>query len=75
MTTYNTSIMIENPDQVVLSGLPFQRGQRVRVMILTEEEARSAIGQKFRDLFRETQALPGVSEITEEEIAAEISSY
>jgi hypothetical protein len=75
MTTYNTSITIENSNQVVLSGLPFEKGQRVRVMILTEEEARSAIGQNFRELFRETQSLPGVSEITEEEIAVEISAY
>ena len=34
-----------------------------------------ALGQRFRDLFRETQALPDVSEITEEDIAAEIAAY
>ena len=34
-----------------------------------------ALGQRFRDLFRETQALAGVSEITEEDIAAEIAAY
>lgn len=34
-----------------------------------------SLGQRFRDLFRETQALPDVSEITEEDIAAEIAAY
>jgi hypothetical protein len=34
-----------------------------------------SLGQKFRELFRETQALAGVSEITEEDIAAEIAAY
>jgi hypothetical protein len=34
-----------------------------------------SLGQRFRELFHETQALPGVSEITEEDIAAEIAAY
>jgi hypothetical protein len=34
-----------------------------------------ALGQRFRELFRETQTLSGVSEITEEDIAAEIAAY
>jgi len=35
----------------------------------------NSLGQRFRDLFRETQALSGVSEITEEDIATEIAAY
>jgi hypothetical protein len=75
MTTYKTFITIENPDQVVLSNLPFQKGQRVRVVILTEDDERAAVSQKFRNLFQETQALPGVKEITEAEIAEEIQAH
>jgi hypothetical protein len=33
------------------------------------------LGERFRELFRETQALPGVSEITEDDIKAEIEAY
>ncbi len=33
------------------------------------------MSQKMRDLFDRTQSLPGVQEITEEDIAAEISAY
>jgi len=75
MTTYKTFITIEDPDQVVLSNLPFEKGQRVRVVLLTEDDKRAAIGQTFRTLFKETQTLPGVNEITEDVIAAEIAAH
>lgn len=75
MASYKTFITIEDPNQVVLSNLPFQQGQRVRVVILTENNERSAASQKFRKLFRDTQAISGVSEITEKDIAEEIETY
>lgn len=75
MTDYKTFITIENPDQVVLSNLPFQKGQRVRVVILTEDDEKASISQRFRNLFKETQSLPEVNEITETEIAEEIQAY
>ena len=75
MTTYKTFITIDNPNQVVLSNLPFQKGQRVRVVMLTEEDETEMVSQRFRELFRETQALPEVAEITDEEILAEIAAY
>ena len=75
MTTYKTFITIENPKQVVLSNLPFQKGQRVRVVILTEDDEKAAISQRFRNLFKETQFLPEVNEITEAEIAEEIQAH
>ncbi len=74
MTTYKTFVTIEDPDQVVLSNLPFEKGQRVRVVLLTEDDEQAAIGQTFRTLFKETQSLPGVNEITEDVIAAEIAA-
>ncbi len=75
MNVYKTYITIEDPNNVVLSNLPFQPGQRVEVIIWTENNERAEISQKVRDLFDQTQAIPGVQEITEEEIAAEIEAY
>lgn len=75
METYKTFITIEDPNQVILSNLPFQKGQRVRVVILGEDNERSAVSQKFRRLFRATQTLPGVSAVTEADITAEIEAY
>ncbi|MGP1382997.1 MAG: hypothetical protein ACTS2F_05510 [Thainema sp.] len=75
MTNYKTFITIEDPNQVVLSNLPFQKGQRVRVVILAEDNEQDTASQKFRSLFRTTQTLPGVSEVTEADVAAEIEAY
>lgn len=75
MNAYKVYVTIEDPNNVVLSNLPFQRGQRVEVIILAEDNERSAISQKISDLFDKTQSLPEVQNITEEDIAAEISAY
>lgn len=75
MTIYKAFITIEDPNQVVLSNLPFQKGQRVRVVLVAEDDERATISQRLRNLFKKTQSLPRVSEITEEEIAAEVKAY
>ncbi|MGD1862892.1 MAG: hypothetical protein ACFB0E_23335 [Leptolyngbyaceae cyanobacterium] len=75
MTAYKTFITIDNPAQVVLSDLPFQKGQRVRVVMLTEEDETEIISQRFRELFQKTQVVPEVTEITDEEILAEIAAH
>lgn len=75
MNAYKKYITIEDPNRVVLSDLPFKPGQRVEVIILSEDNERSAISKELRDLFDRTQALPGVQDITEDEIAAEIEAY
>lgn len=43
--------------------------------LLEESNRREAISQKVKDLFEKTQKIPGVQEITESEIATEISAY
>ena len=68
-------ITITDPKQVILSDLPFQAGQRVEIIILAEENPRASISKKLRDLFDQTQSLPGIQDITEAEIAAEIEAY
>ncbi|OKH51928.1 hypothetical protein NIES2101_16740 [Calothrix sp. HK-06] len=75
MNAYKKLITIEDPKNLVLSGLPFQPGQRVEITISAEDNSRTEISQKFRNLFDKTQEIPGVQEITEEEIAAEIEAY
>ncbi|MDZ8236550.1 MAG: hypothetical protein RMZ69_05120 [Nostoc sp. ChiQUE01a] len=75
MNAYKKYITITDPKQVVLSDLPFQVGQRVEIIILAEDNPRAEISKKVRDLFDKTQSLPGVQDITEAEIAAEIEAY
>ncbi|MFN5991336.1 MAG: hypothetical protein ACK47Q_18185 [Dolichospermum sp.] len=66
---------MENPKQVVLSDLPFQVGQRVEIIVLAEDNPQDTISNKLRNLFDKTQAIPGVEQVTDEEIAAEIEAY
>jgi hypothetical protein len=75
MNAYKKSITIEDPNQLVLSDLPFQPGQRVKVIILAEDNERVALAQRLQVLFKETQALHADNPMTEEEIAAEIEAY
>lgn len=74
MNAYKKYIIIEDPNHVILSDLPFKPGQRVEVIILAEDNKRT-ISEELRDLFDKTQAIPGVQDITEDEIAAEIEAY
>ncbi|MBE9198654.1 MULTISPECIES: hypothetical protein [unclassified Nodularia (in: cyanobacteria)] len=75
MNAYKTYITIEDPKQVVLSDLPFQAGKRVEIIVLAENKPKAAISTKLRNLFDKTQAIPGMEEITYEEITAEIEAY
>ena len=45
------------------------------MIILVEDDNRTAISQQLKDLFDRTQAIPGVQDITEEEVVAEIEDY
>ena len=72
MNTYKKTLVIDDPNNLVLSDLPFQPGQKVKVIILSQNYEPSPNGDKLRSLFKKTQSLPSSQAITEEEIAAEI---
>lgn len=42
---------------------------------LLHQRKQQSLGKDMRDLFRQTQALPGVDKITDKEITAEIETY
>lgn len=75
MNAYKKYITITDSKQVILSDLPFQAGQRVEIIVLAQENKEAEMSKKLRDLFDKTQSLPGVQDITEAEIAAEIEAY
>ncbi|MEA5580558.1 hypothetical protein VB620_04280 [Nodularia harveyana UHCC-0300] len=75
MNAYKKYITITDPRQIILSDLPFQAGQRVEIIILAEDNPKAEISKKMKDLFDKTQLLPGVEDITEAEIEAEIEAY
>ena len=78
MIAYKRIVTIRDSKELVLHNLPFSPGQRVEVLLLAEDTTSSTPPQMLSDLealFRETQALPQVQAISEEEIALEIAAY
>ena len=75
MFAYKKHIIIENPNHLVLTHLPFHPGQRVELVFLAEEEGVEVQRLDLPALFKKTQSLPQIKTITEEKIAAEITDY
>ena len=55
--------------------MPFDKGQRVEVLLLAPDQDETDRVLRLKSLFKETQGLPQVQAITEEEIAFEIERY
>ncbi len=75
MQAYRTKIKIKDPKQLILSNLPFRSGQIVEVLVLAQDEEREAAVREFEALFTETQSLPQVIALSDEDILAEIEAY
>jgi antitoxin ParD1/3/4 len=75
MRAYRTRIKIKVPKQLVLSNLPFRTGQVVEVLVLAQDEEREAAVQELKALFKETQSLPQVRSLSDEDILAEMEAY
>ena len=75
MNAYKTYITIADPKQLVLSDLPFKAGQRVEVIILTDDNQRVALAEELKKLFKEIQAIHADNPLNDKEIVAEIEAY
>ena len=72
MRAFRKWLVVDDPERVVLSNLPFRPGERVEAILVGEEEEDSSMANQ---LFAATQQLPQARAITEEEIAEEIAAY
>lgn len=45
MQTFKTYVTIDNPDQVILSNLPFQKGQRVEIVVFPLKQDLNALNR------------------------------
>ncbi len=75
MNAYKTYVTVTESQELILSNLPFKPGQKVEVIVLAEDAQKQDVSRRLKKLFDETQAIPGIKDITEEEIAAEIEAY
>ena len=75
MLAHKQYITITDPAKLELTNLPFRKGQRVEVVMIAEDDDRSAKVDELRALFKKTQALPQVQAISDDMIAEEIEAY
>ena len=73
-TVLKKELVIDNSHSFLLSDLPFETGEKVIVFVMSETDLTAKL-QKWRTLFKETQALPQVKDITDADIDAEIEAY
>ena len=72
MKAYRTYLTITDPKQTVLQNLPFQAGERVEILVLSQDVDRRAATHRLEELLKQTQALPQAQHVTEDDIAEEI---
>jgi len=74
MLAYKKDVIITDPKRLTLKGLPFKPGQRVKVVMIAEEDQNVHLAN-VKALLKETQRLPEARSISEVEIADEIAAY
>lgn len=75
MTPYRTTITVVDPNEIVLRNVPVQPGEQVEVMVRSCDPQRQEKLRKLRNLMQETQSLPQLQSLTEEELIKEIAAY
>ena len=67
-------MVINNSHSFMLSDLPFETGEKVVVFVMSETNLTAKLN-KWRKLFKMTQALPQAQCMTDDDIDAEIEAY
>ena len=75
MLAYKRYVTVKDTGNLMLTGLPFKSGQCVEVVMIAEDEEKEAILKRLKTLFKETQNLPQVKTISEDQISKEIRAY
>ncbi|MCW5959815.1 MAG: hypothetical protein KIS76_06595 [Pyrinomonadaceae bacterium] len=76
MKAYKTYSTVSDTKQVILSNVPFRVGEKVEIVVLTTENGeRAARVRKLRNLFKETQSLPQIQTLSEDDILREVEAY
>lgn len=73
MQAYKTMATMQERHRLVLGNIPFRAGQQVEVVVLTQPSANHIT--QIKALFAETQVLPQIQSISDEDIIKEIAAY
>ncbi|MGD0091511.1 MAG: hypothetical protein ABSE73_16450 [Planctomycetota bacterium] len=74
METMRKDVVIQERGKLMLTGLPFKKGEAVEVLVRAKVD-RKKLAAEMRALFKRTQALPQAKTISDEDIQAEIAAY
>ena len=72
MIAFKRTVTVEDPERLVLSGLPLRKGQRVEIVVLTDEAQVARPNLRLRALLKTTQQAVARRRVTERQIADEI---
>jgi hypothetical protein len=72
MKTIKKYLTVTEANSIILSNLPIKRGEKVEVIIHYQQNSKDRDITKLKKLFDETQALPHLKNISEEEVLDEI---
>jgi hypothetical protein len=75
MMTYEVYTTVNEDKNIIVPGVPFRIGQRVKVILVAAKGESTQRVQALKGLFKRTQALPQAQKITEDEIASVIAAY
>jgi hypothetical protein len=75
MDAYETSATVEERGEVRITGVPFAPGTEVEVTISPKRRSAGEFTDAWRRLCDDLRRRPGVKNVTEDDIAAEIDRY
>lgn len=76
MKAYRTYLTVTDPKHIVISDTPFRTGDKVEIVVMTvSEDNRKERVSELKGLFKETQSLPHVKDLTEDDILREVEAY
>ncbi len=73
MAAYRKEMVIDDPNRVVLSHLPFEPGDHVEITIEKETPKPTSRIEEWDKSFEQTDRCPEIRRLTEEEVAEEIA--
>lgn len=73
MKAFKKIVTMPENGELKLSDLPFKEGQKIEVLIFSEDKKNTI--NELKQLFKETQTQPSIQSISEEDIQKEIDLY
>lgn len=75
MYVHKQHLTIQDPNHVVLSQVPFSKGQKIEVLLIAENEQPTKDSKNLKALFKETQSLSHIQKLSLQEIEAEVHLF